>query len=619
VTLDAMGPAPYAPPVPATLTLTSSSLPSQVGVPAPVTVTTRDSNGVPVPNATVKFSILSGPNSSPLSGPVTTNASGQATFTDAGNGGAGTDTIQATSGSVTSNTATVTWTTPGPLDHIAISPASASIQAGGMQGYTAQAYDKFNNLIGDVTGSAVFSIAPDGSCSASTCTAGVPGPHIVTATYNGDTAQSSLTVNSNQTTPVINWPTPAPITYGTALGAAQLDAAATVAGSFSYSPSAGTVLGAGSQTLSVTFTPTDTASYAVATAQGVLTVNKATPQITWPTPASITYGTALGAAQLDATANAPGALVYNPGAGTILAPGNQPLGVSFTPTDVTDYNTATAGVTLNVTVAAQTITFTGLPATATYGTAGPYALTATASSKLPVSYSVTGPATIGNSTLTITGAGTVVVTASQAGNADYSAASSVSLTIVVSRASQTITFNSISTQTVGAPLTLAATASSGLAVSYASSTTSICTVSGSVVSMLAPGTCTIVASQAGNANFAAATSVTQSFAVQAASAASFTITPLPASETINRGVLAAFILELNSVKGFSGNVALSCSGGPSKSICVDLPQTVKLNGLALSISGILFPANTTPGTYIITFTGTSGSSTASTTAKFTVK
>jgi hypothetical protein len=64
---------------------------------------------------------------------------------------------------------------------------------------------------------------------------------------------------------------------------------------------------------------------------------------------------------------------------------------------------------------------------------------------------------------------------------------------------------------------------------------------------------------------------------------------------------------------------LSCSGGPTGSECVDFPQTVKVNGTSLAVSGILFPANTAPGTYIITFTGVSGSLSNSTTAKFTVQ
>ena len=264
----------------------------------------------------------------------------------------------------------------------------------------------------------------------------------------------------------------------------------------------------------------------------------------------------------------------------------------------------------------QTITFTGLPATATYGSAGPYTLNATASSGLPVTYAVTGPAILSGSTLTITGAGTVTVTASQAGNTNYAPATPVSQTIVVSQASQTITFGPISSQPQGVSLTLSATSSSGLPVSFSSTTTAVCTVSGTTATLVNPGTCTIQASQAGNANYAAATPVSQSFTVLAG----FTITPIPGSETIKRGVLAGFILQLNASKGFSGNVKLSCSGGPAGAECADLPMTVKLNsgGIAFAVSGILFPANTTPGTYTMTFTGTSGSITETATAKFTV-
>jgi len=76
-------------------------------------------------------------------------------------------------------------------------------------------------------------------------------------------------------TPVITWSTPAPITYGTALSGTQLDATANVAGTFVYSPAAGTVLGAGSQTLSVTFTPSNTTAYSSATATVTLTVRPA--------------------------------------------------------------------------------------------------------------------------------------------------------------------------------------------------------------------------------------------------------------------------------------------------------------------------------------------------------
>ena len=80
---------------------------------------------------------------------------------------------------------------------------------------------------------------------------------------------------------------------------------------------------------------------------------------------------------------------------------------------------------------------------------------------------------------------------------------------------QTVSFAPIANQTVGGTLALGATASSGLAVSYASSTPSICTVAAGTASFIAAGTCTLVASQAGNSTYAAATPVTQSCAVTA--------------------------------------------------------------------------------------------------------
>src|SRR4029077_4152435 len=106
-------------------------------------------------------------------------------------------------------------------------------------------------------------------------------------------------------------------------------------GSFVYSPIAGTVLNAGvGQTLSVTFTPTDAANYTTATKTVSINVLKAAPVITWTTPADITYGTALDATQLNATANTPGTFAYTPIVGTVLNAGAaQTLSVTFTPTD----------------------------------------------------------------------------------------------------------------------------------------------------------------------------------------------------------------------------------------------------------------------------------------------
>ena len=115
---------------------------------------------------------------------------------------------------------------------------------------------------------------------------------------------------------------PADITYGTALSATQLNATASVPGTLRLHAGAGTVLNAGAgQTLSVTFTPTDAANYTTATTTVTINVLKATPIITWATPADITYGTALSATQLNATANVAGTFVYTPPAGTVLTGG----------------------------------------------------------------------------------------------------------------------------------------------------------------------------------------------------------------------------------------------------------------------------------------------------------
>ena len=205
------------------------------------------------------------------------------------------------------------------------------------------------------------------------------GTHTLTVTFTPSdttdytTATASVTIDVTQDTPTITWATPAAIAYGAALSATQLDATAAyggtaVPGTFVYSPAAGAVLPAGTQTLSVTFTPTDATDYSSVTATTTIVVNQAAPIVTWPTPAAITYGTALGATQLDATASVPGAFVYSPAAGALLTAGTHTLNVTFTPTDTTDYATVQASTTLVVGQATPIITWPA-PAAIAYGTA----------------------------------------------------------------------------------------------------------------------------------------------------------------------------------------------------------------------------------------------------------
>jgi hypothetical protein len=72
------------------------------------------------------------------------------------------------------------------------------------------------------------------------------------------------------------------------------------------------------------------------------------PTITWPTPAAITYGTALSTTQLDATTDVPGGFGYAPGVGVVPALGTQTISTTFTPSDLTSYQLTTNSVVLTV-------------------------------------------------------------------------------------------------------------------------------------------------------------------------------------------------------------------------------------------------------------------------------
>jgi len=238
-----------------------------------------------------------------------------------------------------------------------------------------------------------------------------------TANYLVTTATQSIVVQKAD--PTGSWTPPAPITYGTPLSATQLNGTADIPGTIVYDPPAGTILTAGTHTLTATFTPNDSANYNTKSGAVSITVLKATPAITWSAPANITYGTALGATQLNATATAPGTFTYAPAAGTIPGAGDRSLTVTFVPTDSANYNQASATVNLHVVRAAQTIN---------WATPGPVPTgTAISSAQLNATVSVVGPAAAGAISYdvavgTVMSAGDHTLTASAAATDNYDAA-----------------------------------------------------------------------------------------------------------------------------------------------------------------------------------------------------
>ncbi len=397
-----------------------------------VTVAVNGGSGNPTPTGTV--TLIGGGYTSA----TTTLSSGSATISiPAGSLAIGSDTLTVSytpdsSSSATYNAATgtsavavtqaepmITWAIPAAITYgTALSSAQLNASAAGVGGAA-------------LPGTFVYTPAAGTVLGAGSRTLSVTFTPTDTTDYT--TATASVTLVVTQATPAITWPTPAAIPYGTALSATQLDASSTVAGTFVYTPAAGTVLGAGSRTLSVTFTPTDTTDYSTATVSVTLVVTQATPAITWPTLAAIPYGTALSATQLDASSTVAGTFVYSPALGTVLTAGSQTLSVTFTPTDTTDYTTATASVTLVVTQATPAITWP-TPAAIPYGTA----LSAT---QLDASSTVAGTFVYTPAAGTVLGAGsrTLSVTFTPTDTTDYSTAT-VSVTLVVTQATPAITW-----------------------------------------------------------------------------------------------------------------------------------------------------------------------------------
>jgi hypothetical protein len=221
--------------------------------------------------------------------------------------------------------------------------------------------------------------------------------------------------------------------------------------------------------------------------------------------------------------------------------------------------------------AAQTISFAALVAK-TYG-AAPFTVTATASSALAVTFisTTTTVCTVAGSTVTIVTGGTCTIQARQAGNGNYNAAANVNQSFAVAKAAQTITFGALTGRTYGnPPFTVSATASSGLAVTFSSSTVAVCTISANTATIVSGGTCTINAAQAGNTSYLAATTVPQSFAVAKAvqtitfgvlANQTYGVAPFAVSASASSGLAVTFTSTTTTVCTVSGGTVTIRTGG----------------------------------------------------------
>ncbi len=446
----------------------------------------------------------------------------------------------------TSATYTPSTATPGALYYYAVATGGCSTATSSLSGLIT--VGKATPTIGSMTainktfGDAAFTLtAPTSNAtgaftfaSSNTAVATISGTTVtivgagtatITATqatdanYNAGSVSTTLTVA--KATPTIGSMAAINKTFGDA--AFTLTAPTSNAtGAFTYASSntavasitnnVVSIVGAG--TITITATQATSANYLAGSVTTTLTVAKANPTI--GTQQNITRAFGSSAITLVApTSNSNGAFTYTISDASVATIS----GATLTPVGIgTATITATQAATANYNAGSITRTITVVKGTPTIGsfaainkTFGDAAFTLTAPSSTSTgaftyASSDASVATVSGSTVTIVGAGTANITATQAEDANYNAGS-VSAVLTVAKASRTLSsFADINKTTTDAPFTLTAPISSAGtgAITYSSSNTAVATVSGSTVTPVGIGTTTITATQAADANYLAA-------------------------------------------------------------------------------------------------------------------
>jgi hypothetical protein len=328
-----------------------------------------------------------------------------------------------------------------------------------------------------------------------------------------------------------------------------------------------------------------------------LTLEPIGPTLSFAPVTTQTYGGAAFA--VGATSASSGIVTYSVASGPATVVGNMVTAtgvgtIVLNASQAANGNYAAATTTTSIPVITEVPTLSFAPvASQTYGSAT-FEVSATSASSGAVTYSVaSGPATIVGNMVTATGAGTIVLNASQAANGNYAAATTTT-SIPVTTEVPTLSFAPIATQTYGgAAFAVSATSASSGAVTY-SVASGPATIVGNVVTTTGAGTIVLNASQAANGNYAAATTtssvtVNNSIPVASSLAGSASTPPYGTSITL--------------VPTFSGGTAVIGSAGAGSS-----------NITSSAISGSSYPASalTSVTTYTLTVTGTGGNSVSTT-------
>jgi hypothetical protein len=276
--------------------------------------------------------------------------------------------------------------------------------------------------------------------------------------------------------------------------------------------------------------------------------------------------------------NVSGLTVAFIGAGACTIRANQAGNGSYLPAPQVTQSFAVASA-----AAAQTISFASSPPSGAFVGDSPYHVAANATSGLPVEFDVDADSTqvckLTGSNVNFVGVGTCTITATQRGNSSYHPAPQKrqSFAVAPAVAVQSISFTSPPPPgaTVGGPTyTVTANASSGLPVAFSAGAGSsgVCVVSGSTVTIVGAGTCTIDADQPGDAGYLAAPQVQQTFSIAKGTQ---TITfpdpgnhdkndpPFALSATASSGLTVTYTLDPSSTAfcSLSGNVVTPIDRG----------------------------------------------------------